>query len=230
MLNAHILREPTEHELNAALEFLKDETDRPATLTEPALWQYGFGTIDPEQVRVTSFTPFGTFKNSQWQVSGNVPDPEHGWALLTKTGGHPGNDLNHAVIRRWTAPRDGVVSINGEARHPSDQGDGIRAWALNGRTGQGEQWIVQNQSLNTSATGIEVNEGDELNLVVDCRTSPNHDSFTWLVTIHYEGGGKSTRWNSSREFSGPQESIPPLKPLEKLAQVLLVSNEFFFID
>src|SRR2546430_17468027 len=28
-----------------------------------------------------------------------------GWVLLNATGGHPGNDPQHAAIRRWTAPR-----------------------------------------------------------------------------------------------------------------------------
>jgi len=67
------------------------------------------------------------FTGSAWQGGEKLPDEKTGWVFLNATGGHPGNDPQHAAIRRWRAPFDGVISISGELHHPSAQGDGVRA-------------------------------------------------------------------------------------------------------
>ena len=44
-------------------------------------------------------------------------------------------------------------------------------------------------------------------------------------------GDKKTEWNSKRDFGGPPSSpSQTLTPWEKLAQVLLMSDEFIFVD
>lgn len=229
-----IQREPSTHELEISERFLTRESARPEPSSSVPDWQYGYGRIDDVRGRLDSFTLFGEFKDSQWQVSGKVPDPDHGWALLTSTGGHPGNDLEHAVVRRWTAPTDGTVAVRGSIQHKSDKGDGVRAWILAEKADQSPHWIAENGSSDTLAARINVNRGDHIDLVVDCRTSPDYDSFTWDSTINYlhpdEHEAPLQEWNTAEQFSGPSEKIQPLAPLEKLAQVLLVSNEFFFID
>jgi hypothetical protein len=46
-----------------------------------------------------------------------------------------------------------------------------------------------------------------------------------------EGGPGGMKWSAKSEFSGPLvPPPPPLSAWEKYAQVLLLSNEFLFID
>ena len=77
-----------------------------------------------------SFTPLPHFTGSAWQGGPNWPDRTLGWAQLTAEGGHAGNDLEHAVIRRWIAPHDTTVAISGTASHSNAEGDGIRAFLI----------------------------------------------------------------------------------------------------
>ena len=39
------------------------------------LWQYGFGTFDPAQSRIVSFTPFTHYADTMWRVGEKLPDP-----------------------------------------------------------------------------------------------------------------------------------------------------------
>jgi hypothetical protein len=231
-----VQRQPTERELNRAQRFIHSELSRPEP--EPAVpdWQYGFGRFDEEHNGVVSFTPFTKFTKDQWQVSGEVPDPVHGWALLGKDGGHPGNDQNHAVIRRWTAPAKGTISISGTLKHESDKGDGVRARIVSSKTGSGGAWTALNNSTETQVSEIAVDPGDQIDLVVDCHSEPSFDSFKWEATIRYSRElAEATdiprgEWNTAQQFAGKTEPVQELTPWERFAQVLLVSNEFFFID
>jgi len=40
--------------------------------------------------------------------------------------------------------------------------------------------------------------------------------------------GQTVEWNAATQFAGPPPA--PLSPLEKYAQTLLLTNEFFFLD
>jgi hypothetical protein len=40
--------------------------------------------------------------------------------------------------------------------------------------------------------------------------------------------GQMIEWNAATQFAGPPPA--PLTPLEKYAQTLLLTNEFFFLD
>ncbi|MBX3439711.1 MAG: PSD1 domain-containing protein, partial [Planctomycetaceae bacterium] len=75
----------------------------PPPITAPD-WQYGYGALNEESQRVDGFTPLPHFTGNAWQGGANYPDAELGWVQLTASGGHPGNDRQHASIRRWTAP------------------------------------------------------------------------------------------------------------------------------
>jgi hypothetical protein len=57
------------------------------------------------------------FTGSAWQGGPAYPDGKLGWAQLTATGGHPGNDLAHAAVRRWTAPRDMRIRMQSTLIH-----------------------------------------------------------------------------------------------------------------
>jgi hypothetical protein len=236
-LYGHIAqREPTQEELKLARAFLEQELQRPTAESEPPAWQYGFGEVDEASGRLKSFTALAHFKDNQWQASDKVPDPDHGWVLLTRDGGHPGNDLAHAAIRRWTAPAAGVVTVRGKLKHTAEPGDGVRARVVSSRTGTVGDWTAHQSEAETVVKELAVEAGDTVDLVVDCRTGPNSDSFEWRATIRYErdltesSAAPRDEWNTARQFSGPVEQLKPLSPWERYAQVLLVSNEVFFVD
>ena len=90
-------------------------------------WQYGWGAFDEKTKRVRTFVPFSHFTGSAWQTSPAMPDPRTGWAMINADGGHPGNDQEHAAIRRWIAPANGAVHVEGTLKVTEAGGDGIRA-------------------------------------------------------------------------------------------------------
>ena len=107
----------------------------PSALPKPVepRWCYGYGRYDEAAQRVQIFTPLPAFTNSAWHGVAGLPDPQLHYLLLTADGGHPGSDTDHAVIRRWTAPLDGTVKIEGLLKHASEQGDGIRGRIVSSR-------------------------------------------------------------------------------------------------
>jgi hypothetical protein len=136
------------------------------------------------------------------------------------------------VVRRWTAPRDGVLSIRGKLTHSSESGDGVRAHLIHNGTTELATWTAQKREIETILKDIIVKPGDTIDLVVDCRENVNSDSFTWPVTLRVSSStpGKG-EWRSRGEFAGPAAPPPPpLNAWEKYAQVLLLSNEFVFVD
>jgi hypothetical protein len=170
-----------------------------------------------------------------------LPDPKTGWAMLDADGGHAGNDFQHAVIRRWVAPRDGTVQVSGTLSHATDQGDGVRGRIVSSTKGQLGEWAVHNGKAETKPDSVTVKEGDFIDFVTDLRKTIEHDSFTWPVTVKFTGNqpGSKARmtadrtldWNSQADFgkSGRDQSRP-FGAWERFAQVLLLSNELAFVD
>jgi len=75
---------------------------------------------------------------------------------------------------------------------------------------------------------IEVKKGDRFDLVVDSQKTTNHDSFEWSPSFTLLDAPKPTLWSYQADFQGPQP--PQMTPWELAAQVLLMSNEFMFVD
>ena len=157
--------------------------------------------------------------------------------LLTATGGHPGNDQQHAAIRRWIAPRDGTYSVTGKLKHDKEPGDGVRA--QNHLADQGEKWswTVLRFGGRDGHREVTLKKGDALDFVVDCRANENSDGFTWKVTIKMlDYNASFTEKKAASNGIRPPFQRPPGKPVkaltpwEKYAQVLLLSNEFVFVD
>jgi len=201
-------------------------------------WQYGFGEYDEEAQRVKNFETLPQFTGEAWQGGADWPDAKLGWVQLTAQGGHAGNDLQHAAIRRWVAPLDAIISISGMFQHEHKEGDGIRGRIVSGRTGQLGSWRLHNDKAETKVESLEVNSGDTIDFVVDFNANLNSDDFKWSPVIKSKDqpAGDSTgeyaaEWNAKKDFSGPPEQPPrPLSPWEKYAQVLFLSNEFMFVD
>ena len=156
--------------------------------------------------------------------------------MLNATGGHPGNDPQHAAIRRWTAPRDGAIRISGTLKHESGNGDGVRGHIVSSRLGVVGNWAVHQDKQQTVIDKVEVKQADTIDFVVDCRGGPDSDSFLWapilkLIAPYADADGALTKtWDAKEDFSGPKELPKPLGAWEKFAQVLLLSNELMFVD
>ena len=211
-----------------------------AELPKPVVspWQYGFGAYDESSQRVTRFEPLPHFTGEAWQGGEGWPDPRLGWVQLTAQGGHAGNDLQHAAIRRWVAPRDAVVSVSGTLQHSHKEGDGIRGSIVHNRAGRLGNWTLHNDKAETKLARLEVKKDDTLDFLVDFNADLNSDDFQWspvITSLDAPGGGSSvettTEWSAKKDFAGPSDPPPrPLSPWERYAQVLLLSNEFMFVD
>ncbi len=197
-----------------SLPFKLDEHLIPERTTRP--WQFGFGEFDAQNKRTKNFTQLPHWTGSSWQGGPALPDPLIGFAILNAAGGHAGNDARHAVIRRWTAPASGVVSITGQLHHPSENGDGVRGRIISNRSGLAEEWIAQHSTVETPVPSIEVQPGDTLDLATDCRESVTSDSFGWTVTIKLKTtDGQERSWPSDKTFTGP----PPPSLANQVATV-----------
>ncbi len=222
-------REPTADEIKLAEQFLADAEHE----TPPALvWQFGYGEYDSEAKTLKSFTALPHWTGQQWQGGPNLPDPKLGWVLWNSNGGHPG-DTQHAAVLRWTAPRDATVVITGSLKHEQKEGDGVQAVVWSNQLGERAQWVATNQSVETFFPAITLRRGESLDFIVTSRASVNHDSFQWAPKLAAVEKGFSSIWDIARDFPKTPTGRPvetSLTPWEQLAQVLLLSNEFQFVD
>jgi hypothetical protein len=180
---------------------------------------------------VTDFTPLPHFTGTAWQGGPAFPDATLGWVQLTATGGHPGNDRQHAAIRRWTAPTSGTISLQSEVVHVPEAGDGIRTFVVSSRAGLLHSSKTHHQTTPANVESVAVEPGDTISFVVDIGDVLNSDQYHWRAKLTSTATGSTahtTEWNSEADF--PRNSSTPLTPLEQLAQVLLCSNEFLFVD
>jgi hypothetical protein len=235
-------REPSESEQQAAIDFLAaSAAETPSgPPAETLAWTYGYGEVLAAEGRVT-FEPLPHFSGAAWQGGTQWPDAALGWVQLTADGGHAGNDLQHAAVRRWTAPRRGEFRIKSTAQHEVAAGDGIRCWIVSSRQG-----VLQTQTLHEATMPLEVDSvaleaGDTIDFVVDFNADLNSDQYLWKATIEEIGAsaadatagantteGAAVTWESVRDFAN--KSPHYLDPWHQLAQVLLLSNELMFVD
>ncbi len=222
-------REPTADEIKLAEQFLADaELEIPPT----PVWQYGYGEYDSEAKTLKSFSALPHWNGNRWQGGPNLPDPTLGWVLWNSNGGHPG-DAQHAAVLRWTAPRDVSVVVTGSLKHEQKVGDGVQAVVWSNRFGEKGRWVAVNQSVETNVLTTNLRRGESLDFIVTCRSNVNSDSFQWAPKLVAIEKKLSMTWDSARDF--PKTATgrtveSSLTPWEQLAQVLLLSNEFQFVD
>jgi hypothetical protein len=220
-------RLPTRDQAQAALALVREAEQEPAPVVPPTVaeWKYGFGEFDEQANQLRNFTPLPYFNGKAWQGGPNWPDAKLGWLQLTAEGGHAGNDHQHAAVRRWVAPANMTIRIDSRLRHETKQGDGVRAFLVHSREGLLESADVHNAQARLYVPMLQVSAGDALDFAVDIGGGLNNDQFLWQVEIT---AGPAKNWISQRDFAGPP--MTRLGPWEQLAQVLLSSNEFVFID
>jgi hypothetical protein len=217
-------RAPTAAETAMALEFVARQSGQE---TPAPTWQYGYGGVDESAQRVTRFEPFAHWTGNAWQPGPTLPMPEVSYVHLSAQGGHTGPDAAHAAVRRWTAREDGVVSLDGTLRHDSKQGDGVRGRIVSSRSGVLGTWVAHNNQAATRVGHVEVRKGETIDFVADCRSNDGFDSFSWSPTVRALSPAPAS-WSARDDFQGP--SPRPLSPWEEYAQVLLLTNEFMFVD
>ena len=221
-------RAATPHEVELGERFVASPSHEEPPATPASTWQYGFGEFDAAAGRIKSFTPF-TYFDESWQAAPTLPIRIGGSARLRAAGGQPGEDPQHAVIRRWVSPVAGKIDIEGNLAHDQTDlptGDGVRARIVSSRSGELASWIVNGSGAETTLTGITVEKGDTIDFIVDGRADTENDAFTWAPKIRLEGAEKE--WSASADFRGP--AAQPLSVWERYAQVLLETNEFAFVD
>ncbi len=239
LYNALYQRKPTDDELRLAVEFLQSDSAVPQPARTPQLWSYGHGEFDPTAGRILTFKPLPHFNGSAWQGGENYPDPKLGWLKLNATGGHPGNDLKHAVVRRWTAFVEGDYSIVSKISHEPEVGDGVRAFVCHNESGLLRSATLHHSTEQMDVATIPIRKGDTLDFVVDIRDGLNSDQFLWAITITrleamrveaIGAGGNSVPLVSDAEKDFPTESDSQLNRWQQFAQVLMLANEFMFVD
>jgi hypothetical protein len=222
-------REPSMDELADALEFIDRGDAKQTTKAHKQIaWQFGWGTYD-EAAHTVHFQPLPHYEKNAWQGGDKLPDPTIGWAVLNAAGGHPG-DAAHCVIRRWTAPATGKLNIEGLLAHSAEQGDGVRGRIISSRGGVLGSWNAHHNEAVTNLPAIAVEQGETIDFITDSRASVDYDSFIWAVTMRLKKSEKAPEqiWESASGFHGPLN--PALTRWQELAQVLLMSNEFAFVD
>ena len=135
---------------------------------------------------------------------------------------------SEAVVRRWVSPVSGTLSIEGTLRHGQPAvpyGDGVRGRIVSSRHGELASWSVNGSSAETKLSGIKIEKGDTIDFVVDARTDPENDAFSWSPVDQVR-----------RPTPGMRRTISPVRGRSRFrcwaryAQVLLETNEFSFVD
>ncbi|MDA0659936.1 MAG: PSD1 and planctomycete cytochrome C domain-containing protein [Planctomycetota bacterium] len=231
-------REPTTEQRNQALAFLhtaSDEGPTPSPTAQSLAWQYGFGRVNETVGRLDSFQTFPQFSSDAWNGGLLLPSLEE--LKLTAEGGNAGNEKGISVIRRWTAPTDLVVSIQSSIEHQKKEGDGIQCWIVSSQKGILGSAKVHNAKATMNSDGLTVTKGETIDFVVYGHANSEVDDFLWgpvirgkptTAVVNSKDGGEVHEWNSTKDFTGPTDR--PLNRWEQVAQVLMMSNEFMFVD
>ncbi len=218
-------REPSDHEMQRAQAFLASYPEHDLVMPEVDDWSYGTGEFDAAAQRVANFKAL-KFAGDKVVGADGVE--------LNRDGGQPGKDK--AIVRRWTAPRDGRVNIYAELAHLVKEGDGVSSRIVSSRHGPLGEWTAAHNAVLTTLNDIEIKKGDTLDFLTVCRGDAKGDTFHWSPTITMPTSempgmaGMAMRWDAKSDFMDPAKLPKPLTAWEELAQVLLLSNEFSVVE
>ena len=212
LYQAVLQRKPTPIEK----EVVQDWLARTGARSTAGGWDYGYLEKDS-----LIFKTLPHYAGGQWRGKEPLPDPTHGWLHWTERGGHPESD-RHATLK-WSASETETISIAGTFHLPSPKGNGAIARILGPDGKTLAEWTVEAGTKSpTKIASLKVRPGEPLFFVVDSRGDPSFNSFEWSPRL----SGKNGLITDARaDFSGPG-----LPPHAQLAQSLLLSNEFFYLD
>lgn len=126
-----------------------------------------------------------------------------------------------------------TIAIHSALEHPSAAGDGVRASVLVGKQGRIKTADVHHRTEPFEIERVDLAAGDTIDFIVDIREQLNHDEFLWAPVIEEilpaGATANAERWSAQEDFVATAP-LQQLKPWEQLALVLLLSNEFAFVD
>lgn len=193
------------------------------------MWTYGHAAFDAATATVSDFQPAERFIGGAWKLA-----VENGPALeFTRHGGIVDVERGRVALRRWTAPRDGEIAIEGPVVRERKRRDFV-ARIVSSRHGEllaASGWVPDEPratSLHEEAPmSIErttVREGDTIDFAVELPPGKGGSWYIWAPIIRMEGDD----WVAERDFTGPAPD--PLTPWERFAHTLLLSNEFVYVE
>ena len=113
----------------------------------------------------------------------------------------------------------------------------VLSYVVSSRTGMINEIAAFNQEVAVELEDVQVFEGDIFDVVIAPGPTDSYDGYSWSQTIRLtrpEGAvGQSVRteWSFRNDFHGPPSDPPePLSLWGQLAQVLLLTNEFLYVD
>jgi hypothetical protein len=127
-----------------------------------------------------------------------------------------------------------VYDVRSTLSHEPAAGDGIRAFVSHNRTGKLKALKLHRSSADLSFDAVAFKAGDTLDFIVDIGDVLNSDQFLWAPRVTLGAttgtGGDSAlqSWDASQDFAAQPRS--QLNAWEQLAQVLMLANEFMFVD
>jgi len=220
-------RPPTDIEEQLAVDFVQGENSGSTVTPGSEAWEYGYGEYDSSQRRMKSFVQLVTFRGNAWTIAGRQA-PKAGPVAVTARGGRPGNGVNFSAVRRWTARKDGFISIEGTLGQQSkDPTDAVAGWIVSSGTGQLLGPIrAQGSKVPTALPRVLVRRGDTIDFVVTGK-----GPFMWAPTIRAQTSkpGEPAEWSAEKDFS-QKVAGKHMEAWEKLAQVLLETNELTFVN
>jgi mono/diheme cytochrome c family protein len=232
-------RAPLPEEEALARRLLADAASGPREAPR-GFWQAGVGSADPQVHRAEAFVPLAHFdpQTNRYQGSRTFPDRQYGFAAVSEGGGHPGDGIRMASIRRWVVPYDGEFALGGDLSVGANgSGDGVRGRVISCKAGLLGEWVVDRVNRSSSPTiipQVRLTAGEIVDFTVDCRETTTSDSYRWAPTVRSlqmpeaAAANQPTVWDAKADFKAPPP--PALTPLEQMAQALLMTNEFMFVE
>ena len=225
-------RAPNVEEISLGMKFIVSDGENVRTGDGEKIkdWQYGEGEYDEKSDRAKSFKLLEFFINGMWRNSPMPGDPRETTASLTSKGGSLGDSKEHSAIRRWMAPFDGKISINGWLEHSFENAcrkcKGVQARIVSNVSGTTGKWEILQSKIETDLATIEVKRGDTLDFIAEAGKGTAGGEFKWNVTIRKIDA--QDEWNSIRDFRQP--SAGSLNVWDRYVQTLLATAEFLVLD
>jgi hypothetical protein len=219
-------------ETKLALDYIRSDAATEWDTNPQGAWEYGFGEFDPTLRRIRVFVPMGTFANKAWMPGGKTPDNRLKGLSVSADGGAPTKMF--AAVRRWVAPRDGFISIDGTLTHAAKDGDGVQGTICSSRAGVLGAWTAAGGQAQTRIPRVAVKRGEVIDFTVDCRENPRNDAFKWVPVIKMDRAAglpadAVVEWDAQKNFTG-EARARRLTSWEKFAQVLLETNELTYVN
>ncbi len=222
-------RAPDKADLSDALTFIREQNAFKPEPPPKSDWKYGMGVINPGKPMYLAEAK--NFRDNQWVIYDKKQPVKVG-----ETGGLTG--ATAASVRRWVAPADGTISIDGALSATGKTSKGLVARVELRRGNQPPtpiaNWKAGKDTVATTVETIEVKTGDALDFIV-LPAGGAPESYAWAPSIHLRNASGEMPdkhdWDARSEFAGPPPAPPKgMTPWEKYAQALLLANEFVYLN